>query len=132
MKSGSFEEAARELLQSRKDFTVNGKCSGCGECCSNLLPLTDKEIEAIRRYIQKHKIKENIKQFPLADVSLDMTCPFRNNEKRICEIYAVRPAICRVYMCNKEATADIGREFMRESRRPVLMREEFYKKGDKR
>jgi hypothetical protein len=32
----------------KNDNTVNGKCSRCGECCSNLLPLSEKEISDIK------------------------------------------------------------------------------------
>ena len=27
------------------NFTKNGKCSKCGSCCSNFLPLTQSEIK---------------------------------------------------------------------------------------
>ena len=35
------------------DFTDNGKCRDCGNCCGNFLPLTDAERATIRRYIKK-------------------------------------------------------------------------------
>ena len=41
------------IIQNR---TCNGKCSSCGECCSDILPLDNFEIKKIRDYINKHKI----------------------------------------------------------------------------
>ena len=35
------------------NFTVNGKCpEGCNECCSNILTVSDKEINRIKKYIK--------------------------------------------------------------------------------
>lgn len=41
-----------------EDFTKNGECSRCGNCCGRLLPLSKKEMDAIKNYIKKHNIKE--------------------------------------------------------------------------
>lgn len=38
------------MSEAVKDFTVCGKCSGCGSCCSDLLPVTDAEIKRILKY----------------------------------------------------------------------------------
>ena len=35
------------------NFTVNGKCSQCGACCSDLLPMSEKEIREIHRSDRK-------------------------------------------------------------------------------
>ena len=79
------------------DFTDGGKCSNCGACCSNFLPMSKGEVERIKRYVKKHGIKEQRKNFVQG---LDMTCPFRDEANRKCLVYAVRPAICRQFMCN--------------------------------
>lgn len=44
MKTGTVKD-----LFDRKavDYTVDGKCSGCGNCCSNVLPLADAEVKRI-------------------------------------------------------------------------------------
>lgn len=72
----------------------NQHCTGCGACCSALLPVTDKEIKKIRKYIKEHNIK------PLKPLGL-VDCPFcdisKNKEK--CLIYPVRPWICKIYQC---------------------------------
>ena len=34
-----------------KDFSINGKCSMCGECCGAILPVSEKEIKRIKKYV---------------------------------------------------------------------------------
>lgn len=106
------------------DYTVNGKCSNCGQCCSNCLPLSDAEVKRIKVYIKKHKIKE---QRHNVMVGVDMTCPFRDERNKKCLIYEIRPAICREFMCNHshddimKAKLDIHK-----TNRVVFMRTEFF------
>ena len=47
MAVGSFEQMLKEFSDGTYNLTCNGKCTECGECCSNLLPMTDDEIENI-------------------------------------------------------------------------------------
>ena len=49
----NFAEYIDEMKRGCKDFTNNGKCSNCGGCCSRLLWLSTKEIQAIRLYVGK-------------------------------------------------------------------------------
>lgn len=79
------------------DFTKDGKCSNCGQCCSNLLPLSNDEVKQIKSYIKKHKIKEQRHNFIQG---VDLTCPFRDEANKKCLVYEIRPAICRQFMCN--------------------------------
>lgn len=81
------------------DYTVDGKCSNCGACCSNLLPISETDIKRIKAYVKKHKIKEQ-RHNVLGTKTFDMTCPFRDEGKKKCLIYEVRPAICREFLCN--------------------------------
>lgn len=83
------------------DCTVNGECSNCGNCCGNFLPLSAKEIKTIKRYLQKHPIKEQIHRYPTAQPMTDVTCPFRSEKEKKCLIYEIRPMICRDYRCDK-------------------------------
>lgn len=83
------------------DFTVDGKCSSCGNCCGNFLPISGREIKEIKRYIKKHRIPEQIRVFPETGVSIDCTCPFRSEVEKKCLIYPIRPEICRVFQCNQ-------------------------------
>lgn len=59
---------------------------GCGECCG-IVPATEDEFRAIRRFIDLHEIA------PAA--SLDGTCPLYQGGK--CTVYPVRPLICRLF-----------------------------------
>lgn len=106
------------------DFTVNNKCSNCGQCCSNCLPLSETEVKRIKAYIKKHNIKE---QRHNAMVGVDMTCPFRDEANKKCLIYEIRPAICREFMCN-HTQEDIKKSKLdfHKTNRVVFMRAEFF------
>ena len=106
------------------DCTIDGKCSNCGECCSNLLPLSEKEIKKIKAYIKKHGIKE---QRHNAMMGVDMTCPFRDDVNKKCLIYEIRPAICRQFQCNhtKEDILKWKIDYHKINK-VVLMRNEFF------
>ena len=91
--------------QTITDFTCNGTCSECGNCCSNSLPMTDKEVNIIQNYVERNKIRPHVLNMPLATPVLDLTCPFLSYDRKThrCNIYPVRPYICRYYLCcNKE------------------------------
>lgn len=62
-------------------------CANCGECCG-LIPATSEEIVAIRKYLDKHSDINPRKG--------GIDCPFRNNEAKRCDIYPVRPVVCRL------------------------------------
>ena len=124
--------ALQAVEQGMKDniynYTKDGKCSGCGNCCSNLLPMSRKEIEVIHRHIDKNDIKESKHMLVLAKPALDMTCPFRNNDKGICSIYEVRPEICKQFICDSEKRAKHNRKLLGQTRMIVDVRKEFYGK----
>lgn len=80
------------------DFTKNGECSKCGNCCSNLLPLRQDEIDKLKRIVRKRNIKPH--RYTVFNATNDMTCPFLN-DKQECRIYDDRPYICKLYKCNK-------------------------------
>ena len=75
-------------ISDMKDIIVNktcdGKCSSCGECCADILPIDGNEIRIIRDYIRKHNIKECV-HLNCFQRGLDMTCPFRDNVNKICK-----------------------------------------------
>ena len=83
---------------------VNGKCVGCGSCCTELLPLTLKEVETIQNYVKENKIK------PYSEIffeyngvpSMNLMCPFRDLDTKTCRIYEVRPNSCRQFKCNQD------------------------------
>lgn len=74
---GKMQEIIKNMKSGVYDFTVDGKCSSCGACCSNALPLSGKEIKEIKRYVKKRRIKEQKHLAPVKNNTLDLTCPFR-------------------------------------------------------
>ena len=61
-----------------------------------------------------------------------MICPFRNNMEKRCEIYEVRPAICRDFRCDKpKKQIWEDRDLYQAKCRVVSMYETFFKKRGK-
>lgn len=85
------------------NYCVKGNCSNCGNCCTELIPLTITEVKLIKAYVKEKNIK------PYSDVffkyenkhSTNLMCPFRDFDNKKCKIYEVRPKICRLFKCNK-------------------------------
>lgn len=106
--------------------TCNGKCSNCGECCSDVLPLSEKEINNIRKYIKQHNIQE-MRHLSVLDTRLDLTCPFRDNENKKCVIYEVRPDICKCFICCKTIpNIEHDKALLHSTRIPYSMRNIFF------
>ena len=61
------------------NFTCSGKCSNCGECRTDLLPLSNTEIKRIKQYVKKNNIKPTAKS---VIAYIDLTCPFRDNKNK--------------------------------------------------
>lgn len=103
-KTKNLVDAIKDMKSGVYDLTENGKCTQCGACCSNYLPMTQKEIDEIHRFVKKHEIKEFKHLFPVSEASLDMTCPFLDDakQKEKCRIYPVRPEICKQFICSKK------------------------------
>lgn len=81
-----------------EDFTCNGKCSKCGNCCGTILPLDQEDINIIQKYIIKNKI---FIQRHLLIMSQRLQCPYyTGNKEKGCAIYEARPKICRVFKCD--------------------------------
>lgn len=129
MKTGFLDEVIQDMKAGVFDKTQDGKCSNCGECCSDLLPISDEEIAKIKRFIKKNGIKEQKHFFPTAIVPMyDFTCPFRNNAEQKCVIYSVRPAICRDFQCDKpRKQIEADKEMYHGLYLPRSMRQVFFK-----
>lgn len=115
------------------NYTKDGKCSGCGQCCSNFLPLSTKEIKEIQRYVEKYRIQEHRHFAPTANPTLDWTCPFLDDAKAKdkCTIYAVRPQICRAFQCNQPPSkVRANKQLFWRARTPVDMRKTFFGGGE--
>lgn len=101
----------QEYIKSNKevaDFTIDGACSRCGQCCGAILPVTQQEIDQIKKYIAKNNIKPVPTLRIFATRTQDMTCPFY--EKNKCLVYEVRPRICKDFMCNKTPQECMSKE----------------------
>ena len=105
------------------DFSDNGKCSNCGACCNDIIPLTNSDINRIKIYVKKNNIKP-INHCLLMTKAIDTVCPFRDSINKKCVIYEVRPAICRSFLChdylkvlmkNHEKFKDVSSKSMRLS-----------------
>lgn len=132
MQAVNFEEAQKRRKYVRENGPYNntkdGKCSQCGGCCGNILPMTDKEVETIRKYIARYNIKEFKRVFPFQNPSLDLTCPFLDDNKKTekCRIYEVRPFICRHFICNMQKDK-FPKEFFEEEYKGINVRETFFR-----
>lgn len=98
---GSFEKVLSNPGQNYVNNCKDGQCSNCGECCTDLLPLTIGELNRIKSYVKKHHLKENRHNIFWDKKAIDLTCPFRNSKNSKCDIYNIRPAICREFICSK-------------------------------
>lgn len=109
------------------NYTKDGKCSGCGNCCVGILPLSTAEIKRIHEYMKKHEIKEHHSGVAMMAGKIDGTCPFRDDVNRKCDIYEVRPEICRCFACNKtEKDVLRDRSRLHARNKTVFMRSEFF------
>ena len=126
-----FSEVIDDMENGVFDFTVNGKCSRCGSCCSRYLPLSRSEIRDIKRYVEKKHIQRQIHiGVPTAKPILDLVCPFLKmnvDGGTECMAYPVRPHICRAFKCNQPPSKiKENKEQFWKDRRPCDMVEVFF------
>lgn len=95
-----------EVDNSEIDHTIDGECSGCGQCCQAILPLSEKEIQKIKSYIGKNNIKP-VNRHTVMDTEFKNICPFLSLETGKCLIYSIRPEVCSRFICSdyKKPTA---------------------------
>lgn len=98
---GTVEQMIKDMEHGVYDFTVNGECSQCGACCSAMLPMTNKELSDLKKYVRIHHIKPITHFAPTVDPLFDLSCPFRSDKEKKCLVYEVRPEICKEFQCNK-------------------------------
>lgn len=80
------------------------KCKQCGNCCTDVLFLTPTEVSTIKSYIKKHNITTAKTQNIFNEDNTE--CPFLNIERR-CNIYEVRPLICKNFTCYDNSGGDL-------------------------
>ena len=108
------------------DYTRYGECSSCGQCCSDILHLSEEEIKRIDKYLKENKVIQHNKG------KSNLCCPFRNEMLKKCDIYEVRPEICRIFKCNKTPEeAYRNREFTNFNKKPRSLAELFFKDDSK-
>lgn len=73
------------------------KCLGCGKCCSNFLPLTEREYKKLKTIVKQKKLKPTLH---LSERYPESCCPFLDLNNR-CVIYEDRPSICSSFTCDK-------------------------------
>lgn len=88
------------------DNSICGKCSKCGECCTNLLPISQKELEQMQEYVIKNEIRPQTQMLVMQN---RLTCPYYNGKK--CLIYEVRPLICKEFYCYKKPDIETSKKF---------------------
>lgn len=77
--------------------TNNHKCSNCGQCCMPVLPITMEEYYTISDYIKTNHV-EAVPSLVGNDFHID--CPFHDYKNNKCNIYEVRPEVCRNFLCS--------------------------------
>ena len=82
MEKASLQKVWEDMKHGVYNFTKDGKCTKCGNCCTALLPITKQELKELQRYVKKHHI-----QIVRHEGGIDITCPFRNDELGICMVY---------------------------------------------
>lgn len=82
------------------NYCIDGRCSNCGNCCTEMIPLTVSEVKLIKAYVKEKHIEPDYEVF--SDKGINLLCPFRDMENHKCKIYEVRPKICRVFKCNQD------------------------------
>lgn len=98
------------------DNSVCGNCSKCGECCTNFLPVTEKEIDEIQRYVIENNIRP---QKQMLIMQNRLSCPYYNGKK--CLVYEARPLICKKFYCYKKVDMESARKLTAEKRTTVNM-----------
>lgn len=109
------------------DYTVDGHCSRCGECCKDILPIDFVELNKIKKFVKSNGIKQQ--DHHLLPNTVDMTCPFLNidGDTRKCVIYPVRPKICQQFLCSKPQEELTSLSKSREKAGRVMsLRKEIY------
>lgn len=98
------------------DNSICGNCSKCGECCTNFLPVSQKEVEKIQKYVIEHKIRPQKQMLVMQN---RLSCPYYDGKK--CLVYEVRPLICKEFYCYKKPSIETAKKIIQEKRITVDM-----------
>lgn len=119
LKETTITEIIRNIAEGNVKITDNsicGNCSKCGECCTNFLPVTQKEIDEIQKYVIKNNIRP---QKQMLIMQNRLSCPYYDGKK--CLIYKARPLICKEFYCYKKISIESAKKMVAEKRITVNM-----------
>ena len=105
----SLGEILKNVIEGNVKITDNsvcGVCSKCGECCTNILPVSQKEIDKIQEYVIENNIQPQKQMLVMQN---RLTCPYYNGKK--CLIYEIRPLICKEFYCYKKPNIEMAKKF---------------------
>ena len=108
----TIPEIIKTISEGKVKITDNsccGKCSKCGECCTNFLPITQKEVKIIQDYVIANKIRPQKQMLVMQN---RLTCPYYNGKN--CLIYEVRPLICKEFYCYKKPIIEMTEKFSKD------------------
>lgn len=83
---------------------IEGRCSQCGECCADFLPLTFKEVQILKKYIEENNVELTDWDFinPVTQKhETHLLCPLLDKDTKLCKAYTARPNICKTFKCCK-------------------------------
>jgi len=131
--SAVFEYAEHEglfnQLNAIYDRIPSGQCSGCTRCCAESVVVHHTEFLNVYRWLSDRAelfqtLKPRLEDYFLHEMVKRMPCPFLNGEDR-CDIYDVRPLVCRQFGHWTRKDFDQNLKAVAESNRDAA---QYYKK----
>lgn len=126
MDVGSIRDVVNAEGHGLTNYTIRGKCSRCGNCCTDYLYLNKSEIKKITHYVKKHRLQDMTR----SNCDVSFVCPFLDLANHVCAIYPARPEICQSFICsmsNERACSQRDR-INNNNRKLYSMRALFFKK----
>jgi len=74
------------------------KCKRCGRCCG-IVPFQQEEYDRVKHtgiQFERQIIAGHVVYIPKSAIKTS-SCPFYNRKKKLCEIYELRPEVCRAF-----------------------------------
>lgn len=77
------------------------------------------KLNGLRDYARKHHLQENKRSFLETKGGPDLSCPFRNEHTKQCDVYSVRPLICKEYICSRLLQKPIAQTGLTKEKRDI-------------
>ena len=77
----TVEEILKTIVEGTGRITDNsllGRCSKCGECCTNFLPISQREVDIIQKYVINNKIRPQTHMLVMQN---RLTCPYYDGKR---------------------------------------------------